>query len=423
MILAELNRILSFKALKAKHWIIIFLGFTLIHLPVIMHDKGDTNAYILLAESLCKGQLSLSPKDMPYVKGTDVLNTGDLILFHGKYYLPYPPAPALLMIPFILMGIVVNSILIAVLLTCLNLVLLNKILKRLHIEERLIPWLMYAFFFGTSYWYILLSAYFVYGFAEVLSVTGILLLVNELLGKKRGGIMGLYLGIAFLSRQFTIFISLFVVGYLIYEYLIISDKSKESRKEFWRKFLSFSFSLGACVGLYFVYNYARFGNPLETGYQYILFLGILKDRVDEYGVFSSHYVLYNLYNYLIKGFNIEFTGTNLLQIADMDPFGTSLFIASPFLVACFRTGWNKFLRISAWVTIGIIFTGLLFYHNNGKNQINASRFTMDFLPILFILTALGAKNIPGWLFKGTVVFAIATNIIALIIHGMYHTLN
>lgn len=421
MIISGLIRTISFKQLRPIHWILIFSVFIIIHIPAILNDNGHSNVYILLAKSLCQGDLSLSTKDMTFVEGTKVLNTGDLIFYQGKYYLPYPPAPALLIIPFLSIGGgLINSVLIAVLLSCLNIFLLNSIFKKLEISNKYVPWLIYGFIFGTGYWFVLLSSHHVYGFAEIVSVTTVLLLLNELFGKKRAVLMGLFLGLAFLSRQFTIFLAVFVIGYLIYKYML--EPSFHSNRIFWKKTLLFAGSLGIFILGYFLYNYARFGNPLNTGYKNILFIGVLKERVEQYGVFSRHYVLYNLYNYLFKGFNIEFTGKGLLQIKDVDLYGTALFIASPFLVASFKTDWNKFLRLFAWITIGIIFTGLLFYHNNGKDQVNASRFTLDFLPLMLILTGLGAKNIPDWLFKGMVIYAIALNIIALTIHLFYHTL-
>src|SRR5699024_9067368 len=96
----------------------------------------------------------------------------------------------------------VNSVLIAVLLSCLNLVLAYRILKKIRIEASYIPWLIWGFFFGTSYWFVLLSSHFVYEFAEVVAVTCLLLLTNEVLGKRRGVLLGVYLGLSFLSRQF-----------------------------------------------------------------------------------------------------------------------------------------------------------------------------------------------------------------------------
>jgi len=171
-----------------------------------------------------------------------------------------------------------------------------------------------------------------------------------------------------------------------------------------------------------MYNYARFGNIFDTGYENIVFIGILKDRVDKYGVFSIHYFFYNIYTYLFKGFNIEFSGTGLLNIKDVDKFGTALLVASPFLVASFKSGWDKLPRIFSWLTIGIIFTGLLFYHNNGMDQINACRFTLDFLPLMLVLTGIGAKNLPFWLLKIFICYSIVLNIVAFSIHFLFHTM-
>lgn len=418
MYLKRFIHIISFKNLTPLHWGIIFVIFFIIHVPAIQHSNGIVNDYEVLAKSFCHGKFWFSESDLPFVKGTKIYDTGDVVSFQGKYYLPYPPAPSLLVIPFLLItGSGVNCLLIAVLLSCLNIFLIYSILKRLKIDSQYIPWLIYGFVFGSSYWFVILSAHSVYGFAEVVSVTGILLLLNELFGKSRGVLMGIFLSISFLSRQFTIVLGLFVLGYLIHKYLC-STVGRSSRV-FWNRFFQFSVPLGCSVIMYCLYNYARFGNPLDTGYSHINFIGVLKVRVGEYGVFSSHYVLYNLYNYLFKGFNIEFGGSGLLHIKGVDLFGTALFVASPFLVASFKTGWYRLVRIFAWLAIGTIFTGLLFYHNNGMEQVNASRFTLDFLPVMLVLTGLGAKNLPLWLFKGMVCYSIMLNIIGIGIHFLY----
>lgn len=408
-----------FRKLTPFHWAIIFIVFIAIHLPAIIHCRVNDNVYVILAKSFEDCKLNLEENTLPMVPDTQVRNTGDLIFYNGKYYLPYPPGPAILLTPFLWIFGTVNSVLIAVLLGCLSIFLLYLILKNLKIQANLIPWLICGFIFGTGYWFTLLTSHHVYGFAEVVSVTAILLFLNELLGKQRAVLMGIFLGGAFLSRQFTIILSLFALGYLIYYYYMLPET--RNVKVFWRKVILFLGSTGISVILYLIYNYLRFGNPLDAGYRYINFLGVLKERVAQYGVFSGHYVLYNLYNYLIKGFNIEFTGNQLLSIKGMDLFGSALLVASPFLVSAFKSGWHRFLRVFAWITIGIIFTGLLFYHNNGEQQVNTSRFTLDFLPLMFILTALGADKLPPWLFKSMVIYAITINIIAFIIHLKYHT--
>lgn len=416
------RRMICFDDLKPIHWIFICSIFIAFHLPAIWNDNGQNNAYTYLAESMIRGKLSLSPADMPNVRNTDIRNTGDLIFNKGQYYLPYPPAPAILMLPFVLMGAGwINCTLIAVLLSCLNIFLFYKILKKIKADNADIPWLIYGFFFGTCYWFVLFTSHHVYGFAEVVSVTGLFLLLNELLGKQRAILMGLFVGVSFLSRQFSVFITLFVAGYLIYDRMIIP--SKAHKRIFWRKLGLFSATVCVSIFIYLLYNYARFGNILDTGYSHIVFIGTLKYRVETYGLFSPHYVLYNLYSTLLKGFNIQFIGSGNMQIKDVDLRGTALLFASPFIVFAFKTHWNKFLRIFAWLSIGVIFTGLLFYHNNGMEQVNASRFTLDFLPLLMILVALGAKHAPKWLFKSMIIYAILLNIIAFAIHFLFHTLG
>jgi len=216
-------------------------------------------------------------------------------------------------------------------------------------------------------------------------------------------------------------LTIFGVGYLIHHYLMYSGI--RDVKIFRRKIIIFCSIIGLSAAVFAVYNYARFGSPIDMGYKYMNYIGIYKVRVEEYGVFSVHYVLVNLYNYLLKGFNIEFTGPGLMNIQGMDSFGSAILIASPFLVASFKSGWDWWLRLFAWVVIGVVFTGLLFYHSNGKNQVNTSRYVLDFLPIMFVLTALGADKIPKWLFKSLVIYAIAINIVGFIIHFKFHTLQ
>lgn len=422
MYFGELRRLISFKDMKPLHWVILLSAFIVLNIPSILNDNGHSNSYVLLAKSLCEGKLSLSTRDMSLVKGTNIPDTGDLISYDGKFYLPYPPAPALIIIPFLPINKgYVNSVLIAVLLTCLSIYLIYRIFRKIGIQTRYVPWLIYGFIFGTSYWFVLVSSHHVYGFAEVVSVTALLLLLNELFGKKRALLLGLFMSIAFLSRQLTITFTILVLGVFFYEYL--HRPVAYNLKLFLRKTILFLCPVGASIILLFLYNDARFGNPLDTGYENIVFIGVLKARVEQFGVFSDHYVLYNLYSYLFKGFNIEFIGKGMLQIKDMDLYGTALLVASPFFVAAFKTGWSKFLRAFSWITIGIIFTALLFYHNNGKDQVNASRFTLDFLPIMLVLAGIGAKNIPYWLFKSMVIYSIILNIIATIIHLYYHTLR
>jgi len=365
------------------------------------------------------GHVYLNPSDIPHIAGQTILNTGDLILFNGKYYLPYPPLPSLILIPFLAINyFYVNSVFISVLLTCLNFTLVYRLYRQIDVPTEYLPWLIYGTIFGTSYWFVLLSSHHVYAFAETTSITLILLLITELYGKCRAVLLGLLLSCSFFCRQFTIFIVIFVIGYFIYKF----KQDQHKNKLFIRKLILFLVPISIALIIFFAYNYIRFSNPLDTGYGHLEYIGVFKARRAEYGTFSFHYIPINLYYYLLKGFNIQFSGADMMKIVDVDTFGTALLIASPFLLSAFRAKCNRTLKLSIWVTISCILSGFLLYHSNGKDQVNASRFTLDFLPLLLILMAYSIKRFPFWLLKSLIIYSISLNIIAFSIHFLYHTL-
>lgn len=402
------RKLLLFENPGPLEWVLYFGVFAVLHIPGIINfydNDGVNNAYLRFSESLLHGRLTL-----PEMPAYD-----DMILYQGQHYLPYPPLPSVLLAPLVaVLGYkAVNTVIVALVFTCLNFFLFHRILRRLNVEQQYFPWLIAAFFFGTGYWFALFTSHAVYSFAHITSVTFQFLLINELLGKKRWWLAGVYIGASFLTRQFTFLYIFFAAAYFFYQY----KQNRESVK--WPQLITMCATAGFFVLVYFGYNYVRFGNPLDPGYAYILFNGVLRDRVNEYGVFSAKYFLFNFYSFFIKGFNIEFEGKGLMHIKDMDIWGTSLLAASPFFVASVKSRLPKIINIGAWLTILAILTGTLFYHNNGFHQINAMRFSLDFLPLLFMLTIVGIKALPEWLFKGMVVYAVFLNVLGFLIHFLY----
>jgi hypothetical protein len=406
--LLRLRKLYRFESPNFNDWIIYFGAFILLQIPAIInfyYNDGSNNPYTLFAEALLHGQLSL-----PHMN-----SYGDMIFYHNTYYLPYPPLPSLILLPFVaLLGAShVNTVAIATVMACISLYQIHKILLKLNVQQEYHNWMVAALIFGTGYWYALFTSHHVYAFAHVTSFMFQLLLINEVMGKRRWWLAGLYIGCSFFTRQFTLFYVVFALGYMLY--LHQTGKEKMALKYL----VSLCLPIGLFIGVYLWYNYVRFGNAFTTGYDHILFIGVLKERVNEYGVFNVRYFLFNLYSFLIKGFNIEFQGKDYLSIKDMDLWGTSLLAASPFFIASLKAEWSKTLKIASWLTVVFILAGQLFYHNNGFHQINTSRFALDFLPLLFVLTACGVNHIPKWLFKGMVLYAILLNLISFIIHSIY----
>jgi hypothetical protein len=405
-----IRRLLRFEKPTPLEWLLYFCFFTVLHIPGILNfysNDGAHNAYLLFAQSLMKGHLYLP--EMPTHE--------DMIYYHRTYFLPYPPLPSLILLPFVAVAgsHVVNTVFVVLIMSCLNLYLIYKILLRLQVKQEYFIWLMAAFFFGSGYWYALFTSHHVYSFAQITSCTFQLVLLNELFGKKRWWLIGLCIGCSFLTRQFTLFYIILVLGYMYY---LHREKKQTIR---FSDLLSLAMPIGLLVGIYLLYNYSRFGNPLDPGYSYILFNGVLNERVHQYGVFSTKYFLFNLYSFFIKGFNIEFKGTTMMQIKDMDLWGSSLLSASPFFIASIRAKLPRILLWASWLTIACILGPTLFYHNNGYHQVNTMRFALDFLPLLFVLTALGIRDIPEWLWKGMIAYAVFLNLLSFMIHFIYQT--
>jgi hypothetical protein len=186
----------------------------------------------------------------------------------------------------------------------------------------------------------------------------------------------------------------------------------------WLNLAGFALPLIVAGAGYLWFNAARFGTPFDTGYNYLRVNDFLLLRFKEYGLFSPAYVLFNLIYLFLQGFHVSFTTPNQLSGLEIDPFGTSLLAASPFVLAAFFARRAR-LVWAAWVVVALTAFVTLFYYNNGWVQVNAQRFTLDFWPVLLIPLALGLKAQfaagQGRLWQGLIIYAVALNVLALVL--------
>jgi photosystem II stability/assembly factor-like uncharacterized protein len=371
----------------------IFLVLVIWFLP---YDSGSRNLHVYQAEAFLHGRLNVSEK------------LEDVSIYNGKYYDPFPPVPAVLLVPLVaVFGIAGTKVtLVATLLTVLNAFILSRLLKRLGINNESTLWLIVALFMGTGYWFAVVWSSGVWFFAHVVAVSFMLLAIHEAMGSGRGIITGMLLGCAFLSRQLSIYSSVFILSALL---MNPSNASSRSRL---RNVFSFVLSLTLCVGVYLVFNWARFGNPFDTGYSYLDLHGFYKARVEHYGLFGLKYLPFNFIYMFFQGPHVEFT--NGLRPTGMDPFGTSLIFASPFVLFAFLAKGKKALIISAWITIGLTVFHMLLYNNNGVFQSNTQRFTLDFLPVLIVLVALSLPHVNTRLFRISIAYSVFLNIVSMV---------
>jgi hypothetical protein len=339
-------------------------------------ESGGTNAYALVAESLLAGR-----PDASTCFGVDCA------MRDGKTYVVFPPFPGVLVMPLVAMfGIFVNGfILVSLLLWAGALALWNRVLKSFDLEGEQRLWLIAAVGFASPLYYVMLRGDGVWFFAQSVAFFFLALALHEVIVGRRLVTAGLALGCALLSRQMSIFYAPLL--------LLLAFRPDEPLLRITAERIGQAFKLGlpilAALVVYFAYNYWRFGNPFDSGYHTIQFAAdgsMLGERVATYGLWNSHYLLFNLFYFVLQGFHAEFTGLTRLTLGSMDNAGSAVLAASPWLLLLFfarkgRVEWLAFVLIAGFSLV------LLFYHSNGFSQYNTQRYVLDWLPAaLLVLT-------------------------------------
>jgi hypothetical protein len=355
--------------------------------------------YLLQADSWLHGRLDLAAP------------AEDVAVFAGRFYVPYPPLPSVVLLPWVaLLGVRhVPVRLLAAALAALAGWLAIRLFGRMGRARDHARWLTAALLFGTGYWLSVLWSDAVWFMAHVVAVVCVLAALDESFGPARGWRAGLFCGLSLLSRQLCSYSIVFVAA------TVWQRTSPKGRRAQIIQSLALVGAFAVCLLISLAFNAARFGHAFETGYAYIPLGEHLKPRVARYGLFHPAYLPFNFTYMFLQGPNFAFGGERLLQPLGMDAMGTSLTFASPFL---FAAGWargNRSLLVAGWVTVLLALTHALLYHNNGWVQVNTQRFSLDFIPVLLVLTALGTERLRESLWKAAVVWSIAWNVVALLI--------
>ncbi len=239
--------------------------------------------------------------------------------------------------------------------------------------------------FGTPAIYVALRGDGVWFFAQDVALTLVSLAILAALDRRLLA-AGALIGLAFLSRQMALFLAPF---------LFALARPKGARLvAFDRETIADALRLGlpifAAIMVYCAYNYARFGAPLETGYAYIAAFpaeqgrGFITWRILDYGLFSPKYLAFNLAHLFLQGFHMEFGGKYMTDLVRMDPMGSSVIAASPFVLLAFFA--KPSMRLGVGLAVISVIAGItLFYHSNGYSQHNVQRYALDWLPVLYVL--------------------------------------
>ncbi len=281
----------------------------------------------------------------------------------GNFTFPYPPGPAILLIPFIIVfGQNFPQQLFAHLVGAGITLVASLICFEITKNKAKTVWFAVLVATGNILWY-MSSVGSVWLLGQTTAVLFTLLAILALLKNKNPILIGILLGIAFLSRIEMIVILPF--------FWFLSKK--EDRLKLLTCFLFF-------VELYGLYNYIRFGSLTETGYS--LIPGILSEPWYSKGIINPIYILNNL-----KVMFASFPGF-IRSFPFLIPSwgGLAIWITSPvFIYALFADFKEKIAKLSTFSIVSILLV-VTMHGETGYTQFGY-RFAADTYPFIFLLIA------------------------------------
>jgi len=338
----------------------------------------------------------------------DVVPVGD------AKYLPYGPAPALLLMPGVAIeGTSFSEIDFALFLGAVNAVIFWYILGELKVSA-FARWLGVIFFtFGTVHFYAATEGT-LWFYNHVAGV--FFLQIAILLFLKRAPVFlpALFIGLAALSRGPTLLaVPFFVYGIIHRNDEMFGLKSlidlRWYRKYFassaFRQTLIFVAALVPFAVFTLWYNQVRFDSPFDSGYQtvyesytngnlpYSFYLNPNYPPDPPWGkhIASGDFGLFDIRNVPLHIYTLFMMPPDYypdLSIVRPSPYGLSIFLTSPAFIFAFFVKRKTWLVPACWLAVSLITIPLFLHYAQGWVQYGY-RFLLDFMPFLGILTVMG----------------------------------
>jgi len=364
-------------SIKDKDYLAIwFLFLFLVGLSIVLFTNTrywGHQQFSFLADSFLKGKL--------FFTDLSVVGTNDTSLFNGHYYWPLGFFPAILMVPFVLVfGRDVPQALVSISLVVGTIFLLYKIAKSFVKTSSLALFLSFSYIFSTAYIMVAILPVSWY-FAHVVATFFIVLAIYFTIIINRPVLAGIFFSFAFLTRLSVAFSFSFFV---LFPYLFIKEKKIN-------KIVEFLIPVLFGIVLFFLYNYFRFGNIMESGYRYQDTLFELEVN-RSVGMWSIKHFPANIYLLFFKVPRIIFyPHSYVIRKIVTDPVGMSFLYTSPILLYLFKADLkNKLNQISLFATLS---TAVFLFGSFGLGCFQYGyRFALDFQPFLYIVLCSVFQN-------------------------------
>lgn len=372
----------------------IALIFTIVSFVVYFafshKDYQHLNYFTPLAQSFLDGRVDIESK--PYLN--------ELVENNGKYYVVYPPAPAIVALPFvILFGEDINQALISVIVAAIAVGLFYLLMTDYFKQVWLQLTLTIVFAFGTNFFFTSLIGYSWY-FAHICAVA---FLIGALIAANRNKpfFAGVLFSLVFLSRL-PVLLAIFTLIW------ILISKNKRNFKPL----LIFALPVISAIIIYGLYNFSRFGSFTQSGYS--LIPGVLEEPWYSEGIFSLSYIPRQIQMLFLGA--PQFSPRPLYLVPQN--IGMSLWLTTPFLMLVFLARREKqfFVYIISALLISI---PSLLHGTVGFTQFGY-RFSLDYL--VFLLLAIGFVLSKTKLNKNIIyvlaILSVLVNLYAVILYSL-----
>jgi len=361
----------------------LFVSFFLIIFLIFFITSAGENPYnyfTRLADAFLHGRLYLTNQPSWLSELVPMSST--------VFYVVQPPLPALLSLPFVaVFGAGFQQQILAHLIGAGITVVTMAIAKSIFNTRNAMVFGGILGGFGTIMWYEAATGS-VWYLGQITCAFFLLLGILESLTQKRPHIMGAFLGAAYLSRIHTILAAPFFL-YILYQSFSREKIFSLVKGGQWAPVLPpfILFVLGALPFLLFnaLYNYARWGSPLDKGY--FLIPGIYDEPWFSKGMLNIEYIPDHLSLLFLK----------LPKIFSHAPyimpswFGLAIWITTPVFIATLFAPIKKRLVQVSWFVSFLIFLVVALRGGTGWTQFGY-RYAVDFYPFLLLLTFLGIKR-------------------------------
>ncbi len=314
-------------------------------------------------------------------------------------YVSFPPVPAILMLPGVLVagrgaGDVVPTLLAAALILPLALLLLRRLagagLSARTLREDL--WLVAMLAFGSVLFFSSVQGKVWYT-AHVVGVVLALVYAWASIEARHPVLAGLALGAAALTRTSMAFMfPLFVLeAWRMARQTAGEDADRAAVwRQLWRPLARFAAPIAAFAAIGMIYNAVRFGSPLEFGHTYLA-LGnhqpvYQQTLIEQWGLAHYHYM----------GRNLAVALTLLPELLPRPPWiqisghGLALWVTTPALLLLLWPRERNALHRALLLTAALVALPSLLYMNSGWFQFGY-RFSLDYVVFLVMLLAIGGR--------------------------------